>query len=86
MQFGARVLQVHSIPEADTHGLFLETPHGPCLLATHPNGYSCHNLGARMIQGDAKRVREQVEYILRCGGTARDIDAICELLTEGSHD
>ena len=80
MRLGALVIQVRAIPEADTHGLFIETPHGPSLLATHPNGYSCHNLGERMTKGDKTRVREQAEYILRCGGTVRDMDAICELV------
>lgn len=81
MRFGARVLQVHPIMEADTHGLFLETPHGPSLLATHPNGYSCHALAKRMVEGDAQRVKEQAEYILACGGTVCEIAAILELLS-----
>ena len=69
------------MPDADTHGLFIETDAGPCLLATHPNGYSCRALAERMVAGDAKRVREQAKYILDCGGTVRSIPAILELIT-----
>lgn len=80
MQLGARILQVHALPEIDSHGLFVETPHGPCLLATHGNGYSCHSLAKRMIAGDAAKVREQAEYILDCGGTCRKIEHVLEYL------
>lgn len=69
------IMQVRVISELDTHGLF----HGESLLATHGNGYSCRNLLDRMIAGDAGRVREQVEYILACGGTARHADHIVNM-------
>jgi hypothetical protein len=73
-------LQVIALPEADTHALTLKTALGVSIIATHSNGYSCHNLGERMIAGDPVRVQEQAEYIQACGGTAREISAILELI------
>lgn len=70
------ILQVREIGELDCHGLFHKHDAGETLLATHPNGYSCHALLERMVKGDAGRVREQVDYILACGGTARHMDHI----------
>ena len=70
------VLQVRVIPELDTHGLFHKHDRGESLLATHGNGYSCHCLLERMARGDADKVREQAQYILDCGGTARHLDHI----------
>lgn len=70
------VLQVRVIAELDTHGLFHKHAGGETLLATHPNGYSCFALLERMVKGDATRVRQQVQYILDCGGTTRHIEHI----------
>lgn len=69
-------LQVRVIADLDTHGLFLARPKIETLLATHPNGYSCHVLLARMMQGDVDGVRKQVDYLLACGGTTRHPDHI----------
>lgn len=74
-------LQVRVIAELDTHGLFHKHAAGESLLATHPNGYSCHELLKRMAAETADRVTQQVEHILACGGTARKLDhilAACE--------
>jgi hypothetical protein len=69
-------LQVRVIAELDTHGLFHKHAAGESLLATHPNGYSCRALLDRMTAKHVDRVREQVQYILDCGGTARHVDHI----------
>lgn len=66
------VLQVRVIADCDTHGLFC----GESLLATHPNGYSCHALLERMVSGDTNKTRDQVKYILDCGGTAKCVEHI----------
>ena len=72
-------LQVRVIAELDTHGLFHKHERGESLLATHPNGYSCHELLKRMNDGSADRVRAQVQYILDCGGTTQHVDHIVNL-------
>lgn len=75
-------LQVRVIAELDTHGLFHKHAAGETLLATHPNGYSCHALLERMALKDISRTREQVKYILDCGGTARHVDHIVASLED----
>lgn len=53
----------------DTHTLsFTKESESPVLIATHHNGFSCHELALRMIGGDMTKVNEQREYILACGG------------------
>lgn len=74
-------LQVRVITELDTHGLFHKHSRGESLLATHGNGYACRNLLERMVAGDPKRVREQVQYILDWGGTARHVDHITQSMS-----
>jgi hypothetical protein len=37
-------------------------------LAFHPNGYSCHSLAERLVLGDENKIKEQADYIVRCGG------------------
>jgi hypothetical protein len=64
-------LQVRVLDAEDTHALFLDDTR----IASHPNGYSCHCLAARLVAGDAKRVIDQAEYIIACGGVA-DLEAI----------
>jgi hypothetical protein len=59
-------LQVKAQPELDTHSLFL----GDTIIASHPNGFSCHALAERMQKGEWVRAMEQADYIVRCGGTA----------------
>jgi hypothetical protein len=70
------ILQVRALPDADTHALFLRTATGETMLATHPNGYSCRALAGCMAVGNVESTRDQVNYILACGGTARHIDHI----------
>jgi hypothetical protein len=69
-------LQVRVILELDTHGLFHKHPNGESILVTHGNGYSCYSLLERMVAKDTQRVRDQIGYILNCGGTARHVDHI----------
>lgn len=69
--------QVRPLPELDTHGLFL----GERLLASHPNGYSCHSLAERILAvwagtKPAEHALEQFDYILKCGGLGRQREAI----------
>jgi hypothetical protein len=64
-------LQVGWIAEIDAHGLFYtyDETGSTCLLATHHNGHSLHNLAERITKsGCYSRVREQAEYIRECGG------------------
>lgn len=74
MPFKGKVLQVVSDYEHDTHHLKLDGK----TIASHPNGHSCHALAERMVAGDAERIQEQAQYIVRCGGTA-DFEAIKEI-------
>lgn len=74
--------QVRALPDLDTHGLFLTHERGESLIATHPNGYSCHNLAERMIAGDETRIRAQAEYIQFCGGTTRHHDHIIAMVRQ----
>ena len=47
----------------DTHGLFAENGD---LIASHPNGFSCHALAIRIR--DNSEALAQADYIVRCGG------------------
>ena len=67
--------QVKVLKEADTHALYFKHPDatGFTLLVTHPNGFSCDELGKRIIdvwnkKGDVNRAMAQFDYILDCGG------------------
>jgi hypothetical protein len=71
-------LQVRPLPELDTYGLFLGENN---LLATHSNGYSCHNLAERILaawrgERTVAYAMEQFDYILKCGGLGRMRDSI----------
>lgn len=74
-------LQVRVIAELDAHGLFHKHANGESLLATHPNGYSCHALLKRMAAREIDRAVEQVKYILDCGGTARHMTHIVNTMS-----
>ena len=75
IKFKDATLTVVPCDESDTHTLILKTAEGECELASHQNGYSCHELARRMIDGDMKRTLDQAQYVIRCGGAA-DIEAI----------
>lgn len=61
-------LQVVPDEQRDTHDLILETQYGRTVIASHPNGYSCHILAERMVSGVEERIANQAAYIARCGG------------------
>jgi hypothetical protein len=84
LPFREGALVVRPLVEADTHGLFYDRGEFSSLLCTHSNGYSCRALAERLTNGNADRVREQAEYVLRCGGTCREMEAILELLKPGA--
>lgn len=75
------ILQVRVIVELDAHGLFHKHTAGESLLATHPNGYSCCALLEHMAGGNVEGARQQVQYILDCGGTSRHIEHIVNSMT-----
>ena len=74
------ILQVRALSDADTHGLFWTHEQGVSLLATHSNGFSCRELADRMASGDQKRVVDQAQYILDCGGTTINRDRFARIM------
>lgn len=48
----------------DTHHLYFDDKS----FASHPNGFSCHSLATRLVLGDKDKIKEQADYIVRCGG------------------
>jgi len=64
IKFGDGVLKVEPDYLADTHRLCFNNES----FASHPNGYSCHSLAARLVSGDKDKIKEQADYIVRCGG------------------
>lgn len=63
-------LQLRVLVDEDTHVLVFVRNGEEQELARHPNGYSCHALGKRLVAGDLERAFDQIEYILACGGWA----------------
>lgn len=63
----------------DTHTLRYRHHGFVSEIAEHPNGHSCAELGRRMVAGDEARIREQVDYILQCGGMARHPDHVVHI-------
>src|SRR4051812_15849598 len=79
MPFKSGTLQVRPMEKEDTHTLVFVEATEVRTLASHPNGFSCYALAERMIRGEEQRIREQAEYIIRCGGTA-DLSRIVEVI------
>lgn len=50
---------------ADTHRLM----RGDKIVASHPNGFSCHILGKHLAEGKKLKAKLQADYIVACGGT-----------------
>lgn len=50
---------------ADTHRLM----RGNRIVASHPNGFSCHTLGKHLHEGNPIKAEKQANYIVACGGT-----------------
>jgi elongation factor P hydroxylase len=57
-------LQVRWDDGMDSHVLY----HGENRIASHHNGFSCHNLAERMLAGNEERALAQFDYITACGG------------------
>jgi hypothetical protein len=74
IKLGDKTLIVRPVESEDTHHLVLVMG-GETILAKHPNGYSCHVLATRMVEGDWERIEAQANYIVDCGGFS-DIPAI----------
>jgi hypothetical protein len=72
----AGTLQVRWIDDDAGHGLFITFAQGTSLLATHDNGYSCHELAKRIAAGNYDRAVQQANYIMDCGGTGRRMAVI----------
>lgn len=70
MQVGRRTLKVIPDEVNDTHCLICAIGGNQTILASHPNGYSCHSLAKRIIEGDDEQIDRQAIYIRRCGGTS----------------
>lgn len=65
-------LQVRWHDELDEHALYC----GEQRIASHHNGFSCHNLAERMLAGNEERTLAQFDYITACGGehyVSRDV-------------
>lgn len=84
--------QTRPLPELDTHGLFHDDGrgYGFQLIASHPNGYSCDELAARIIATwrdhnavTAARAISQFDYILDCGGMGVKRVRIEDLILKG---
>jgi hypothetical protein len=67
-------LQIVPDEQKDTHRLNYINGESVSLLASHPNGFSCHSLATRWInsrtntQEDRFLFLSQAEYIILCGG------------------
>lgn len=63
----------------DTHTLYRSGK----ALASHHNGFSCHNLAERILKGDPERAVDQFDYIRDCGGKQHvDSDTIRSMTKE----
>ena len=81
MPHGNIVLQVMPDEKMETHHLVLTRNNLPTIIASHPNGFSCHSLAERIIEGNANRITEQADYIVRCGGTAKSFVDIVAMIS-----
>jgi hypothetical protein len=73
-------LQVVRDEAQDTHHLMLIDGDNKTLLASHPNGYSCHSLAVRMAKLDRAKSHEQAIYIIACGGS---VSGVCASILNG---
>jgi metal-responsive CopG/Arc/MetJ family transcriptional regulator len=81
MQHGKAVLQVVPNEPMDTYHLVFSHNNSAVVIASHPNGYSCHCLAERIIKGNAERIKNQAEYIIACGGTSKSLEEILALVS-----
>lgn len=75
-------LQVVPDVAQDTHHLMLINGKSRTVLASHPNGHSCHLLAKRMADQDRPRSNDQAIYIIACGGS---ITAVGASIISGLH-
>lgn len=83
-------LQVRWQEEMGSHGLFYQAVKDGSwrFLAGHHNGYSCANLGKRIIAAwagdvEAEYAMRQHDYILACGGHAISASFLKDILARG---
>jgi hypothetical protein len=70
MEFPFGTLQVRQpLPLSETHCLILIAGGAERIVASHPNGYSCFELAKRIAAGDYERIRQQADFIDKCGGS-----------------
>lgn len=77
IKFKNGILKVEPDYFNDTHYLYFNNKS----LASHPNGYSCYAFATRLISGDKNKIKEQADYIVRCGGEV-DYTFLEELIQE----
>lgn len=80
LKFKGGCLFVKPDNKKDTHHLVFEKWGDCSILASHPNGYSCRSLSERIISGEIKAIREQLKYIIDCGGAALSSEDIENIL------
>jgi hypothetical protein len=81
MPLGEAVFQVVPDEPMDTYHLVFCHNDSAAVIASHPNGFSCHSLAMRIVTGEIRRIDEQVAYIIRCGGTAKSSAEILTLIS-----
>lgn len=77
-------LQVRVVEQLDTHALFWRHERGECVIAMHPNGFSCHVLLKEMADGNLEKALKQYDYILACGGLAMSRASIANAMSHGA--
>jgi hypothetical protein len=68
-------LQVVRDEAQDTHHLMLIDGDNKTLLASHPNGYSCHSLAVRMAKRSRVESADQALHIIACAGSVTAVGA-----------
>lgn len=81
IKIGTAILQVMPDEKMDTHHLTLKRNDVETIIASHPNGFSCHSLAQRILAGDVQRITEQADYIIRCGGQSKSATDISALIS-----
>ena len=81
MPLGEAVFQVVPDEPMDTYHLVFCHNDSAAVIASHPNGFSCHCLAERIIKGNSERIKNQAEYIIACGGTSKSLADILTLIS-----
>lgn len=77
--FAKGALYVAIEKDRDTHTLRWRHDEHISEIAIHPNGFSCAELGKRIECGEEGAIRDQVAYILACGGLTCHVDHIVNI-------